>query len=101
MLLATINITSGDVRRIPIDYSDFLPQGYILTSVTASIAPTTATSTVGQVQLDPDADLVWIWVTGGSILTEQFTLNIVAKDNFGEVINDQIAFNVVSAGATS
>lgn len=101
MLLATINLTTGDIRRIPIDYSDFLPQGYSLTTVTASISPATATSTVGQIQLDPDADLVYIWVTGGSVLNEQFTLNVVAKDNFGEVLNDQINFIVVSPGATS
>ncbi len=101
MLLATINLTSGDVRRIPIDYSDFLSQGYTLTSVTATISPTTASSTTTQVQVDPDADLAWIWVTGGTVLNENFTLNIVAKDNFGEVLNDQIAFTVVAAGATS
>ena len=101
MLLSTINLTSGDTRRIPIDYSDFLPQGYQLTTVTANISPTTAKSTVGQIQIDPDHDLAWIWVTGGTALNEQFTLNIVANDNFGEVLNDQINFTVVAAGATS
>ena len=101
MLLATINLTSGDTRRIPIDYSDFLPQGYSLTSVTATISPSTAKSTTTQVQIDPDHDLAWIWVTGGSVLNETFTLNIVAMDNFGEVLNDQSAFTVVAPGATS
>jgi hypothetical protein len=101
MLLSTINITSGDVRRIPIDYSDFFPQGYQLVALTATISPTTATSKVTQTQIDPDHDLAWIWVQGGTVLNEQFTLNIVANDNFGQVLNDQIAFTVVAAGATS
>jgi hypothetical protein len=101
LLLSTINLTTGDVRRLAIDYSDFLPQGYQLTGVTPSITPATASSTVTQTQIDPDSDLAWIWVKGGTVLNEQFTLLVVATDNFGEVLNDQINFTVVAPGATS
>lgn len=101
-LLATRNITQNDVRRLVFDYSDFMGQGYDITSVTATITPTTATSTVApqNPELWPNQKGFWVWITGGATLNEVFTLNLVVKDNFAEILNDTVNFTVTAPGAT-
>jgi hypothetical protein len=100
--LGSRNISQGDVRRLVFDYTDFMGQGFDITSVTAAIVPATSTSTVGpqNPQIWPTEKGFWVWITGGSQLNEQFTLNLVVKDNFAEVLNDTVNFTVTAPGAT-
>jgi len=97
VLLATRSYPINDIRRFVFEYE--LPQGFTLTSVSATITPSTATSTVGQQTLSPDEKCAWIWVNFGTVVNETFTLNVSVTDNFGERFNDIVNFTLVSAGA--
>jgi len=95
MLLGSRQITSGDVRRYVIDYSEFLQKGTTLTTPSASISAG-ATSTVESVSLDDTNTKMILYVTGGSVLNETFTVNVVVHDTNNQVVNDTIDFTVVS-----
>jgi hypothetical protein len=100
MLLGTRNYAQNDVRKIVINYCDWLLPGYVLSAVTASITPTTGiVSTVAAPTLDPTEKVAFVPLTCGGV-NESFTLNIQATDTFGQIINDQININVVAPGAT-
>ncbi len=99
MLLGTRNYAQGDVRKLVINYCDWLLQGYVLSAVTATITPTTAKSTVAAASFDPTEKVVFIPITCASV-NESFTLNVQATDTFGQTIHDQININVVAPGAT-
>lgn len=100
MLLGTRNYAQNDVRKIVINYSDWLLHGYVLSAVTAAISPTSGiVSTVAAPTLDPTDMVAFVPLTCGSV-NETFTLNIQARDTFGQTINDQITINVVAPGAT-
>lgn len=99
MILGTRNYAYGDVRKIPFNYREWLMEGYVLKSVTATISPATGIqSTVGAVTLDPEEQRAFVQLNCGAV-NESFTLNIVASDTFGQVVNDQLAVNVVAPGA--
>ena len=98
MLLGTRNYAQNDVRKIVINYCDWLLQGYVLSGVTASVTPATATSTVAAPTLDPTEKIAFVPLTCGGV-NETFTLNIQATDTFGQIIHDQINVNVVAPGA--
>jgi len=101
MILGTRTYGYGDVRKIQIDYCDWLTPGYVLSGVTASITPTTGiTSTVtSPATLSPDEKTAYITLTCG-VVNESFTLNVVAVDTFGQTVNDTLNVNVVTPGAT-
>lgn len=96
MLLATRQITTGDTRQIVVDYSEFLAHGRVLVTVAVTIVPATATSTVGNAYLDPSKTKALIYFTGGSVLNEAFTADVVVTDDNGETVHDTINFTVVS-----
>ena len=99
MQLSNQNITTGDTRRYQIDYTPFLQEGEKLTSFTLAIAAQTpaATSTVGANSfLDVDADALFLFVTAG-VVNEIFTVKVQVVTNYGETVNDTIAFSVVAA----
>jgi hypothetical protein len=101
MLLGSRQYALNDVRVIRVNYKDWLVPGYVLLSVTAAISPTTGiTSTVGAVQLDPTEEIAFITLNCGTVVNESFTLNIQAKDTFGQTINDQLNVTVVTPGTT-
>jgi hypothetical protein len=100
MLLGSRRYATSDVRIIRVNYADWLYPGYVLKTVTASITPTTATSTVGGITLDPTDQVAFIPLNCGAVVNEAFTLNIVASDTFGQVINDQLNVTVVTPGTT-
>ena len=57
-----------------------------------------ATSTVNSAisVLDVGETQLFIFVTGG-VVSENFTVQVQVKTNYGETINDTIAFTVVAA----
>ena len=98
MLLATQNITQGDVRRYVIDYSQWLNKGFVLASATVTLALTTggaATSTVSGTVLDDSKTQVYTFITAGA-LNEAFTASLQVKDTDGQTVNDTLNFTVVS-----
>lgn len=100
MLLGTRNITSGDIRRYEIDYTDFLTAAGAtghLVSPSVVIAPSTppATSTVQSFLMNAQENRLFFYVKGG-IVSEQFTVNVTVQDSQGETVNDTVAFMVVS-----
>lgn len=100
MLLGTRQYATNDVRAIKVNYTDWLIPGYTLSSVTATISPTTGIlSTVGTIILDPIEMTAYITLRCGSV-NETFTLLVVAKDTYGQTINDQLNVNIVAPGAT-
>jgi hypothetical protein len=100
MLLGQRNYGYGDIRRITVNYNGWLQFGFVLSAVTANITPTTGiTSTVGAITLDPEKERVFIYLNCG-LVNESFTLNIVASDNFGQTVNDQLQVNIVAPGLT-
>ena len=100
MQLSTQNITTGDTRRYQIDYSTFLQDGENLTAFIAAIATQTpaATSSINAVLsvLDIDQDAIFLYVVGGTV-NENFTVTVQVTTNYGEIVNDTIAFTVVAA----
>jgi hypothetical protein len=101
MLLGSRFFGTSDIRRLVVNYEDWLSQGFTLVSVTANISPTTGiTSTVGAVTLDPDKKKAFIFLNCGTVVNESFTLNIVGTDNFGQTVNDQLLVTIMSPGAT-
>lgn len=96
MLLGQRTIVSADVRRVTVDYSEFLSKGVVLTGATVSI-PSGATSTVAPAIVLPAQTAIYFMLTGGSFIGEQFTVNIVVTDNDGETVNDVINYTVVAA----
>lgn len=99
MLLGSRSYSYGDIRKVQVNYSGWLKEGYVLKSVTANISPTTGiTSTVSTITLDPTEMTAYIQVNCGSV-NESFTLNVIATDTFGQTINDQILINIVAPGA--
>jgi len=99
MLLGTRNYANNDVRQLIVNYCEWLLPGYVLNTVTASITPATAQSTVGAVTLDAEKMVAYVPVTCASV-NESFTLALQATDTFGQTVNDQININVVAPGAT-
>jgi len=101
MLLGSRKYATSDVRIIRVNYADWLFPGYVLRTVTATIAPTTGiTSTVGTVTLDPTDMIAFIPLTCGSVVNETFTLTIQAQDTFGQTINDLLNITAVAPGST-
>jgi len=101
MLLGSRQYALNDVRVIRVNYKDWLVPGYVLLSVTATTTPATGlSSTVGAVQLDPTEEIAFLTLNCGSVVNENFTLNIQAKDTFGQTINDQLNVTVVTPGTT-
>lgn len=96
MLLATRQITKGDTRQYVINYGEFLVPGRQLVTAAVTLTPSGITSTVGNVYLDPSKRKALIYLTGGSVLNETFTANVVVTDDNGETVNDTLAFTVVS-----
>lgn len=100
-LLGTRNITSGDTRRYEVNYSQFLTgagaTGKLKNpSVTIAASTPPVTSTVGSVSLSVDDTRLFFYITGGSAINEQFTIDIQIQDTQGETVNDTIGFTVVS-----
>ena len=110
MLLATKQFTLGDTIQYTVDYREHPGSGpYTIVPPNPvrdgdSITSTTVVSNSSDVTITgavvKEGHKVFFVLSGG-VLNETFTLNIVANDNFGEVLNDQIAFTVVAPGATS
>ena len=101
MLLGTRNFATSDVRTLVINYTDWLMKGYALLSVTPSIAPGAVPptqSTVGTTLIDPVEMTAYITLHCASV-NETFTLNVVAKDTFGQTINDVLTINVNNPGS--
>ena len=101
MLLGSRNIVSGDVRRITIDYTDFLPRGVVLATTTVTLmlnGAGTITSSVAAPMLTDNKQGIYFLLTGGSALNEAFTANIQVTDTYGEKVNDTLNFTVVSPG---
>jgi hypothetical protein len=100
MLLGTRNFANGDVRKLVVDYSDWLFEGYHLNTVTATVSPSTTKSTVGTITLSPAEHKAFI-VLNCATVNESFTLNVIATDTFGQTVNDQVLVNIVAPGALS
>ena len=99
MQLSNQNITTGDIRRYQIDYTPFLQEGETIISFTLGLTPATATSTVnslGNSFLDVSETQLYLFVTGGNV-NENFTVTVQIVTNYGETVNDTIAFSVVAA----
>lgn len=99
MLLGQRTLTSGDVRRITIDYSEFLPKGVVLATATVTLSPIGITSSVGAPTLTDAKNGIYFNITGGTALNEAFTATVQVTDTYGEVINDTLNFTVVSPGS--
>ena len=95
MHLGSRNLTSGDTRRYAVDYRGFLQPGEKLTLPVVTV-PAGTNSSIGSVALDIDDDKMFVFVTGGTLLNEQFTASVQCRTSFNQVINDTIAFTVVS-----
>ena len=98
MLLATRNITQGDVRRFVVDYKDWLNKGYVLDAATATLALTAggdASSTVAAPSFNDSFTAIYVYVTAGN-LNEAFTVSLQVKDTNGQTVNDTLNFTVVS-----
>lgn len=100
MLLGTRNITSGDIRRCEIDYTDFLTAAGAtghLVSPSVVIAPSTpsATSTIQSFLMNAQENRLFFYVKGG-IVGESFMVNVQIMDSQGETVNDTVQFLVVS-----
>ena len=93
-LLGNRQITVGDTRRYEVDYCGFLQQGDVLSATT--VTDNGATSTTTSAALDVTSTKVFFLVTAGT-LGEVFTVAIQVTTVFGEIVNDTIAFQVVSA----
>jgi hypothetical protein len=101
MLLGSRQYAQNDIRVIRVNYKDWLYPGYVLKTVTATISPSSGiTSTVGTITLDPTETIAFITLNCGTVVNENFTLNIVASDTFGQTINDQLSVTIVTPGTT-
>jgi hypothetical protein len=101
MQLGNQNITAGDTRRYQIDYTPFLQPGEKLTGFTLAVAvqipPATSTvNSAGNSFLDVGDTQLFLFVTGG-VINENFTVKVQVVTNYGETVNDTIAFSVVAA----
>ena len=99
MLLGQRNLTSGDTRRITIDYTDFLPKGVTLATATVTLTPSGLTSSVQAPSLTDNKEGIYFLITGGSAINEAFTANVQVTDTYGETVNDTLNFTVVSPGS--
>lgn len=101
MLLGSRNLTMGDVRRYEIDYTPFLTAagatGHLINPI-AVVAPSIppATSQVISLSMNSAETQLYIYVKGGTVLGEQFTVNVTVQDSQGETVNDTLAFTLVS-----
>lgn len=94
MLLGQQQITTGDKRRYQVDYTQFLQFGEVLTTSSVSVN-SGATSTASGAYFDVTETQLYFFVVGGK-LGESFTVSIQVGTNFGEVVNDTIAYMVIS-----
>jgi hypothetical protein len=100
MLLGSRIFATSDIRRLVVNYEGWLNHGFTLVSVTATISPTSGIkSTVGAITLDPRKEKAFVFLNCGTV-NESFTLNVVATDNFGQTVNDQLLVAIASPGAT-
>jgi len=97
MRLGEYNISTGDVRRIPVDYSPFLNPGVIITSATVSCNSPSSTVSLPASYLSPTQRQIYFYVTS-TTLAEQFTVVLVVNTNDGQVLNDVIFINVINPG---
>lgn len=103
MLLGSRQFAITEIRTIPINYSDWVMPGYALASVVATIsapAVPTITSSVGAIVIDPVQMTAYINLNCGTVVNETFTLLVVAKDTYGQLVNDQLNITIVAPGAT-
>ena len=99
MQLGTLRYATNDIRIFAIAYGDWLAQGYILSTVTVTIPTTNIVSTVDSPALQsPDGKTAYIKITCGDV-KESFTLDVVAQDTLGQVVNDTVDVTVVDPGA--
>ena len=96
MQLSNQNITTGDTRRYQVDYEPFLQDGEKLTSFTVTTAAATSTVNSAISFLDVGETQLFLFVTGG-VVNENFTVQVQVTTNYGETVNDTIAFSVVAA----
>lgn len=106
MLIGSKNLANGDIRRVIIDYRDWLLEGDWLSVVVASIGSTSVDNKghfvnvppasglyASNVTLDQENKSVYLTVNAGNV-NGNFTLQVEVTDTIGQVITDTLAFTV-------
>lgn len=94
MLLASRTFATGDVRTVRVSFRDFLDRG--VTIVTAAVTfPAGTVSTVSSCTLSPDGRWFHFVVTCAPA-AETFVAAVAVTTTRGDVINDNIDFNIVN-----
>ena len=96
MQLGQDNLTTGDTRRYQVDYRPFLQFGEVLIAATVTgNGPTSTVKLPTTGFLDVTETQLYFFVTGGSV-GENFTASVQVKTSYGQIVNDTVAYSVVS-----
>lgn len=103
--LGSKNIVIGETKRFRINYTDYLPQGVILSAITSVVTQTPTLSgqpvqsTIGTGTIAPALGVgdnhLYFWVVTGTV-TESFVVQATVTDSNNEILVATMLFNVVS-----
>lgn len=97
MLVGQSKLAQGDVRRITVDYSDWLQyRGSHIQNVNATVITAGVVSTVSSPQTDSKSKSAIFFVHASSVLNEAFTVQVQVTDTLGQVVNDTVTFTVIA-----
>jgi len=100
MLLGTEVISAGDVRRVAVNYRQYLRPGEHLTNFIVSCNSPISSVATALPPLDHDQDTGIFYVTAGS-LAEAFTVATIGYTTDGQTLNDTINVRVQTPTAVA
>lgn len=98
MLVGSHTVATGDVRRVEIDYADWLEHGQHITASVATVLTAGVTSFVSN-PVPPENSKktrAIFFVHAGTVVNESFTVQVQVTDTLGQVVNDTVQFTVLA-----
>lgn len=93
MILGRYRQHPEDIRRRQLTYTDFLETGEIITSVVATVTPTTDTPfVVNNIIIDPAGDVFAYRASGGEA-GQSYSVNFAVTTN-AQTKNDTVEFDI-------